>query len=75
MSRDCPRCDGDKVIECPHCEGSGYEPGTDDTSLGGWVEAGVEAVHDVVFGPDKCHVCNGNEEIKCPRCEGEGVIY
>jgi len=69
----CPRCDGDGKIECPHCEGSGYEPSDNaDTSLGGWVEAVGDAVHDVVFGPVKCSECNGEKEIDCPECYGTG---
>ena len=71
----CPRCDGDGKIECPNCEGKGYEPDdNDDMSLGGWVEATVDAVSDVVLGPEKCSECDGKKEIDCPECGGTGEV-
>lgn len=69
----CSRCDGDGKIECSHCKGSGYEPDDNtDMSISGWVEATVDAVDDVVSGPEECSECNGKGEIDCPDCNGTG---
>ena len=67
---DCDRCGGSGAVECPHCKGSGYEPPSTDMSLGGWVEAGVDAVRSVVTGPDECSVCGGEGSVPCPECGG-----
>ncbi len=65
---NCDRCDDEKTIECPHCQGNGYEPPSTDMSLGGWVESAVDAAKSVVLGPEECHVCHGEGRIPCPEC-------
>ena len=70
---DCPNCDGTGKIKCPHCDGTGYEPDdNDDLSIGGWIESAIEAVDDVILGPEKCSECDGDGEIDCPDCDGTG---
>jgi len=72
---DCPNCDGTGKIKCPHCDGTGYEPDDNaDMSIGGWIEATVDAVEDVVAGPEECSECGGEKEIDCPECDGTGEI-
>lgn len=69
----CSRCGGEGKIECPRCEGSGYEPlGSGDPGLAGWIEDVIEAVETLVFGPEKCHECHGEGKIDCPQCGGAG---
>jgi len=64
----CSTCNDEKTIECPHCNGSGYEPANTDMSPGGWIEAGADAVKSVAFGPEECHKCKGEGRIPCPDC-------
>ncbi len=65
---NCDRCNDEGTIECPHCGGTGYEPASTDMSLGGWVEAGVDAAKSIVQGPEECHKCKGEGRIPCPEC-------
>ncbi len=65
---NCGRCDDEKTIECTRCDGTGYEPDSTDMSLGGWIEAGVDAVRSVALGPEECHKCKGDGTIPCPEC-------
>ncbi len=61
----CSRCNDTGRIECPRCEGSGYEP---PDKLGLSVEGVIKDVEAVVLGPEECHKCEGHKEIGCPEC-------
>jgi DnaJ-class molecular chaperone len=54
----CPKCNGAKVVTCPHCEGEG-----------GWEHIiGGETTWET------CHICWGKRVVDCPECGGTGRI-
>lgn len=57
-------------IECPHCEGSGYEYDECETcGRNGWVEDEENG------GTMTCPDCEGESSTQCEECEGDGEVY
>jgi DnaJ-class molecular chaperone len=79
----CENCNGEGVIECPECKGSGeIVKSTDCKTCGG--SGKIYRNHTILDCLDcndgkivetrTCEACNGIGWIKCPLCDGKGVV-
>jgi len=59
--KNCSSCDGDGVVDCEPCAGTGSDLGDEDAILEG-----------VDTGLGSCEACLGDGEIPCDACQGEG---
>lgn len=72
-----------KKVVCPHCSGTGAEPGAKiETCSACGGKGRVRRVQQTILGAIQseavCHSCNGDGKIaskKCTECKGAGSVY
>jgi len=80
----CPKCHGNKKVQCPYCDGEGGKTVTETCSKcsgSGWVttswgtiQCGACDGKGVIEYFKKCVHCGGNKIVDCPYCMGTGEV-
>lgn len=79
-ARECPRCNGRKMIECPDCKGSGYGKSRKTSKVCPMCHGSGRIEHRFSSGSARCPHCGGKGKVfstpssVCERCDGRGRI-